>query len=373
MVRKAYLMLWLLSVTALNGYAMPLTSALDKSVPYLKSQIPADGAKVLVLNFTAETSALSNYLADEIKARLVNDDYFTVVEDRQGQGMAILRAETNYQMTGEVSDETAASIGNQTGARSIIFGSMERTGSMYRLHIRTIAVETATIPAMESYVIGYDKILGRLLGKEYTKFYSGVMPGFSAHLFDDGAIADSGEKGSGSYSFDGALIAEYFINELFFLQTGLFFTADTITISEQKNAYDDSGTVKYTYETTGSFATQSLLFPLLAGISFYPLVFSPGIYAAIQGGLYADIPINNVYKDSFAGTEGRFTRNILFGWTLGGSAGVKFGQGIIFFDVRYSGDFMNAKLTMNNTPHDYKRNIIAFGVGYKIGYINQKI
>jgi hypothetical protein len=45
----------------------------------------------------------------------------------------------------------------------------------------------------------------------------------------------------------------------------------------------------------------------------------------------------------------------------------------VFFDIRYMGDFINVKTTMNNTPVElYKRNIIAFGVGYKIGLINQK-
>jgi hypothetical protein len=62
--------------------AMPLTTALDGAVPYLIGRIPA-GAKVRVLNFTAESPALSNYLVDEITARLVNSNNFIVVDRRR--------------------------------------------------------------------------------------------------------------------------------------------------------------------------------------------------------------------------------------------------------------------------------------------------
>jgi TolB-like protein len=381
---------------ALNSFAqdsdsMPLTRALDSSVPYLISRIPA-GAKVLVLNFTTETPALSNYLVDEITTRLVNDSDFTVVDRRD---LDIIRQEMNFQTSGEVSNETAVRIGKITGVQSIIFGSIERTGSLYRLHIRTIEVETARIQAtpnnlieqdallavltgrgkrtnstgqpvtwvlqeasdylidripanskiavfniraknedlsnyikdsisenlvnsgkftvvdrhnldlvqseldfqysgeeneatavtvgqknvaqtiitgtveefgelyrlqirsievetariqaMQNYLIGDDTLFGRLTGKEYKKLYLGAMPGFSIHLFN---------KGSGSFSIDGAFRAEYFINEMFSLQTGLLYTTDTMTIAGQKNVYDGFGNFMYSYDTKESFATK---------------------------------------------------------------------------------------------------------------------
>jgi hypothetical protein len=222
---------------------------------------------------------------------------------------------------------------------------------------------------MRHYLISGDNIIDRLTGKEYTKLYLGAMPGFSIHLFNTNGTDYDGGKGNGSFSIDGTFIVEFFINEMFSLQTGLSYTTDTMTILGQKNVYDDSGNFKYSNDTAESFSTESLLIPLLAGINFYPSIFSLGIH----GGLYLDVPINSIYKDSFAETEGPFERNILFGWTVGGSAGIKLGPGIMFFDIRYMGDFINAKTTMNNTPVElYKRNLIAFGVGYKIGLINQK-
>ncbi|MDR3283770.1 MAG: hypothetical protein LBS97_01155 [Treponema sp.] len=509
----------MLSLLAFHSFAqdaMPLTTALDSSVPYLISQIPA-GVKVLVLNFTAETSALSNYLADEITVQLVNDGKFTVVDRRD---LDIIRQEMQFQMSGEVSDETAAGIGKKIGAQSIIFGSMERAGSLYRLRIRTIEVETAKIQAMrnnlierdtllevlagrgrrtngqgksigtvlrsasdylieripagskiavfnikakdealstyindniseslvnsgkftvvdrhnldllraeldfqhsgeaneetavsvgkkvgaqsiitgmveefgelyrlqirsidietasiqaiQNYLLGDNTILARLTGKEYKKLYLGAMPGFSAHLFTADGTDGDGEKVSGSYSIDGAFMAEFFINELVSLQTGLMYTTDTMTIAGQKNVSDDSGNFKYSYDTVESFATKSLLVPLFAGINFYPSVFALGIY----GGIYADIPAEDLrysYRDSYASAEERTTRNILFGYAVGGSAGIKLGTSVLFFDVRYLGDFINPTATVNNEPSElYKRHIFAIGIGYKIGFINHK-
>jgi curli biogenesis system outer membrane secretion channel CsgG len=153
----------MLSLTALNSFAqdaMPLTPALDSSASYLINRIPV-GSKVLVLNFTAETLVLSNYLVDEITARLVNNSNFTVVDRRD---LDIIQQEMAFQASGEVSDETAAGIGRKIGAQSIIFGSMERTGSLYHLRIRTIEVETARIQAIQNNLIEQDTLLTVLTG-----------------------------------------------------------------------------------------------------------------------------------------------------------------------------------------------------------------
>jgi hypothetical protein len=48
-------------------------------------------------------------------------------------------------MTGNVSDETATSIGKQLGAELIITGSMSAHGDLYSMNIRVVHVETARI------------------------------------------------------------------------------------------------------------------------------------------------------------------------------------------------------------------------------------
>jgi hypothetical protein len=63
----------------------------------------------------------------------------------------------------------------------------------------------------------------------------------------------------------------------------------------------------------------------------------------------------------------------LFGYAAGGSAGIKLGSSVLFFDVRYLGDFINASATIDTKPVElYKRHTITVGIGLKIGFINQK-
>jgi TolB-like protein len=350
-----------------NSPGQPLTWVLSDASDYLIDRIPVN-SKIAVFNIRAKDEALSTYINDSVSENLVNSGKFTVL-DRHN--LDLLQAELEFQYSGEVSEETAVSIGKKIGVQTIITGAVEEFGELYRLQIRSIEVETATIQAMQNYLISDDKIFGRLTGKEYKKLYLGAMPGFSIHLFNTDGTDYDGEKGSGSVSIDGAFVAEFFINEMFSVQTGLLYTTDTMTASGQKNAYDASGIFKYSYDTAESFATKSLLIPLLAGINFYPSIFTLGIY----GGLYVDISINGIYnyKDIFAKTETAFERTVLFGGAISGSAGIKLGPGIVFFDARYMGDFISAKASINNSLMEmYKRHIIAFGIGYKIGFINQK-
>jgi curli biogenesis system outer membrane secretion channel CsgG len=339
-----------------NLTGQPVGRVLQEASEYLIERVPAN-AKIAVFNMRAQSQALSTYINDGISESLVNSGKFTVV-DRNN--LDLLKAELDFQHSGETSEGTTVSIGKKIGAQSIITGVVEGFGELYRLQIRSIEVETAKIQAMHIYIIGESEILARLTEKEYKKLYLGAMPGFSIHLFN---------KGGGNFSIDGAFSAEFFINEMFSLQTGLFFTSDAMTVSGPKNVYDDAGNLKYSYDSTESFTTASLSFPLIAGINFYPSIFS----LSVHGGLYVDVPINSVYKDSFFGTENGFERDVFFGYAVGGSAGVKLGPGILFFDMRYLGDFIPAKATIHNAPVElYTRHIIAFGIGYKIGFINQK-
>jgi hypothetical protein len=333
--------------TRTNERSKSLSRVLKEASSYLIEKRTSENSKIAVLNIRVKNKALSNYINDNISENLRMSGYFTLV-DRDNPDL--LQAEIDFQYSGETSEKTTVSIGKKIGAQLILTISIEELGELYRLQICSIEVETATIQAMQNYLIRDNQILSRLTGQEYKKLYLGAMPGFSIHSFDTNGTDYDGTKSSGNFSIDGAFIAEYFITRVFSLQTGLLFTTDTITIG-----------------TTESFSTRSLLIPLLAGINFHPSIFVVGFY----GGVYLDIPFNGVYNNGF--DEDGFDRSLLFGYTAGGSAGIKFGPGIVFLDARYMGDFINAKATVNNSQAEtYKRHIIAFGIGYKIGFINQK-
>jgi TolB-like protein len=140
-----------------------LDEALSKSIEYLKTRIPV-GSKIVVLNFTSNSPALSDYIIEELTAYIVNDNHLTVV-DRQN--LEIIRQEMEYQLSGEVNDETAQSIGKKLGAQTIISGSITAIGATYRMRIRAIAVETAAIQGMHNVTVAQDSTIAALTRTAY--------------------------------------------------------------------------------------------------------------------------------------------------------------------------------------------------------------
>jgi hypothetical protein len=133
---------------AIKNVALDLSDRLD------------DGSTVAVINFQSGSTRLTNYAIDELNNAIVNIGKLRPVERR---GLDAVRNELRFNMSGEVSDESAQSIGRMLGARSIIMGSIEIIGSMYKIHFQAIATETATIQYTFSEDIRNDRVLESLL------------------------------------------------------------------------------------------------------------------------------------------------------------------------------------------------------------------
>ncbi|MDR0313993.1 MAG: hypothetical protein LBI14_10390, partial [Treponema sp.] len=88
------------------------------------------------------STELSEYIIDELIANTVNDRIFTVVDRQQ---LDAIRAEQNFQFSGEVDDNSAQEIGKILGAQTIISGAIAPLGSGYRLRIRALEVQTAQV------------------------------------------------------------------------------------------------------------------------------------------------------------------------------------------------------------------------------------
>jgi TolB-like protein len=124
------------------------------------------GSKVAVLNFSGGNERFSNYVIEELTGVIVNQRLLTAVDRQQ---LDLVRKEINFQISGEVSDESAQEIGKLLGAQTIISGSMESIGNVYRIRFRAIEVLSATIQAAYSANIQNDSIVQALMGTEVTK------------------------------------------------------------------------------------------------------------------------------------------------------------------------------------------------------------
>ncbi|MDR0784602.1 MAG: penicillin-binding protein activator LpoB [Treponema sp.] len=153
----------LCGVSSFAEQAQSLDEALSASTAYLNSRIPS-GSKVVVLNFTSKWLDLTDYIIEELTGYIVNEGTLTVVDRRN---LEAIRQEMDFQLSGEVNDETAQSIGRKLGAQTIISGSISAIGDTYRLRIRAIAVETAQIQGLQNVDVVPDRRLSALTGTAF--------------------------------------------------------------------------------------------------------------------------------------------------------------------------------------------------------------
>jgi TolB-like protein len=132
----------------LGALSMPLFSqsvnlegAIRLSVDSLSQKIDK-GAKVAVLDAQTDSKALSDFIIEEIAMALVNSKHVTVVDRKD---MDLAKKEMEFQLSGEVSDESALSIGKKLGAQSIITCSLTNLGNSYRYRLKTVDVQTSAI------------------------------------------------------------------------------------------------------------------------------------------------------------------------------------------------------------------------------------
>jgi hypothetical protein len=156
--------------------ALTLDGALKSHGAVLASQLPR-GSVAAILNVTAPRANLSDYIIDELSSYIITDGRLVVVDRLNIQ---VLQNELQFQMSGDVSDETAQRIGQMIGAQIIISASFSQIGSEYRLSIRAIGVETARVilqpPAL---TVQLDARLAGLLNVRYDEFTVGKRVGAS--------------------------------------------------------------------------------------------------------------------------------------------------------------------------------------------------
>jgi len=109
------------------------------------------GVSVAVISITAPDSFEGDYALEELTLFLVKAQKFRVV-DRMN--LDAIRAEQKFQLSGEVDDETAVSIGHLIGAAFVVTGGISPWEAAKHLRIRVLDVETGRICAMTSVSYG---------------------------------------------------------------------------------------------------------------------------------------------------------------------------------------------------------------------------
>jgi TolB-like protein len=150
----------LLVTAAMSAQEMNLKDVITRSARGVEADLPQD-TMVAVLNFVSPAETFSNYIIEELTGELVSGRKLAIV-DRQN--LALISKEMDLQLSGDVSDESAQSIGRLLGAQAIISGSVTNMGTYHRFRIRVISVETARILTQVALDLQNDAQVAFLLG-----------------------------------------------------------------------------------------------------------------------------------------------------------------------------------------------------------------
>jgi hypothetical protein len=103
-------------------------------------------SRIAIVYITAPDKNTTDFIAGELEYIWVKAGYLII--DRSQ--LDIVRWEQNYQLNGEVDDNTAISIGKIAGADIIVTGRVDGEGSLRRLRLRVINTQTAQVIGVAS-------------------------------------------------------------------------------------------------------------------------------------------------------------------------------------------------------------------------------
>ena len=168
----AYLVLHivLLSACATGRDARGVVS-LDRAIQMaardIESNVPL-GSTVALLNFSSPTEEFSSYVLEELSSMLVRGRKVIVVDREE---LDIIRRELDFQMSGNVSDESARAIGQMLGADFVLTGSLQELEDTYRFRIRVLEVESAIVKSAMATDINANENLVRFLLKRASGYH----------------------------------------------------------------------------------------------------------------------------------------------------------------------------------------------------------
>jgi hypothetical protein len=124
-----------------NPAGMDLDAAIREAAARMGENLP-EGTKVALVSVASSSVQFSGYVISRLEAALVNDKKLVVV-DRAN--LDKVREEQGFQLSGEVDDSSAKSIGKLLGAGAIVTGGFTNLGDVYSLTFKAINIETATV------------------------------------------------------------------------------------------------------------------------------------------------------------------------------------------------------------------------------------
>jgi hypothetical protein len=123
-----------------------LKTTINRAYEILSGDIP-ENATLAFISISSGSNIQEEFIVDELTMRFVNSRRYNVVDRKT---LDIIREEQNFQLSGDVNDDSIVSIGHLIGAETIITVGINNDGTANYLWLKALDVETAKIRAMFS-------------------------------------------------------------------------------------------------------------------------------------------------------------------------------------------------------------------------------
>jgi TolB-like protein len=153
-----------LSVYGQSDRPIPLDTAIMVAAERIDGRLET-GTKIALINFNSTSDRFSSHVLNELEGYLVDSGVLEVIDRKE---IDLRRNELNFQMSGEVSDESMQSLGRTLGAQSIVSGSLAEIDNIYRVTIRVLNVESGRVEVQYRQNIIIDRTVKALLNIEKT-------------------------------------------------------------------------------------------------------------------------------------------------------------------------------------------------------------
>jgi hypothetical protein len=125
---------------AFAGRANGLEGALQQSARALAGSLNRQEI-IAIVGISSPDKDTAQFVVEELEIALVKNRFNVVDRNTLDR----IRREQQFQLSGEVNDDSAVSIGKFVGAKVVIVGSISGSGTLRRLRLRALNVETALI------------------------------------------------------------------------------------------------------------------------------------------------------------------------------------------------------------------------------------
>lgn len=141
-----------------------LDEVIKQSARDMSARLPS-GTKLVIFDVRADRPAASEYIMDQLTLELLNIGKVIIVDRKS---IEAIRQELSFQMSGDVSDESAQRLGSMLGAQTLVTGSFELIKDVYRLSLKAVRIETSEIQYLTARQVIKNQDTDALTGRAPT-------------------------------------------------------------------------------------------------------------------------------------------------------------------------------------------------------------